>query len=385
MLATSGTSKEKQQCVQTAIGNLKSTIKQQYKQISAMLAAIDQLATCREKTKSPVVMDAIDQVIKSSESLKSTTTSVHSAFYEAEKAAIRGSSDQKTITAEIVPALEENRAAINKIRSMIEKQGEALGELAQQLQQQQQRNLQDVLSADQPTSPKAPKGPQRKQRKQTFAEAAQKKDILPQQGQPQDEPSCSSHASNGNPPASEWKTVRNSRKNNRRPSEEKKVTKNKKRQKPPPPDAIAVKPGEGESAAEILKSIQQNVEIDKIDALVSTITESRTGEIIIRLTYKDTKRGALEEELRNKLGTRAAVRGLIKLEDVEIQDLDLVTTVTEVEVCIRNAVGAPVDDQYVKVKSIKQSFMGTQRATVKMKSTDARKLTETGRIKIGWV
>jgi len=91
MLTSSSTSKKKQPCMQTAIGNLKSTIKLQYKQISAILVAIDQLSACREKIKSPVVIDAIDQTIKSTENLKSSTASVHSAFYEAEKAATRRS------------------------------------------------------------------------------------------------------------------------------------------------------------------------------------------------------------------------------------------------------------------------------------------------------
>jgi len=42
-------------------------------------------------------------------------------------------------------------------------------------------------------------------------------------------------------------------------------------------------------------------------------------------------------------------------------------------------------DQSVKVRNIKSSFMGTQRATVRLKGVDARKIVEKGRIKIGWV
>ncbi|KAE9536155.1 hypothetical protein AGLY_007378 [Aphis glycines] len=166
-----------------------------------------------------------------------------------------------------------------------------------------------------------------------------------------------------------------------RPTKNKTETNKRKRQKPPPPDAIAVRPTEGETAVEILKAIKHDVEIDKIGALVSTITESRSGEIIIRLNAKDAKRTVLEDKLRNKLGTRAGVRGLTKLEDVEIQDLESVTTATEVKTCIRHALGAHADDQTTQVRSLRQS----QRATVRMKCTDAHKLEKAGKVKIGWV
>jgi len=203
---------------------------------------------------------------------------------------------------------------------------------------------------------------------------------------PLDHPQGSSQATSEFPLINEWRTVKNKyRKAKRGPTENKTESNKRKRKKPPPPDAIAVKLREGESEADILKAIKQDVEIDTIGAQVSTIKESRSGEIIIKLTSKDLKRAALEEELRNKLGSRAAVRGLIKFEDIEIQDLDSITTDTEVETCIRQALGTHADDQCIQVKSLRQSFRGTQRATVRMKSIDAHKLEKIGRVKIGWV
>lgn len=82
---------------------------------------------------------------------------------------------------------------------------------------------------------------------------------------------------------------------------------------------------------------------------------------------------------------RVAVRGLIKFEEVEIQDLDCVTTEHEVESQIRDALDLAANDQTVKTRSMRKSFMETQRATVKLRSTDAYKLIERCRIKIGWV
>lgn len=94
-LTQSSHHKDKEQNMNLAMASLKNMIKQQYKTINALLAATDQLTLAREKTKSPLVENAIEQVIGSVEALKTSTSSVHGAFYEAEKAAIRGStSDQ---------------------------------------------------------------------------------------------------------------------------------------------------------------------------------------------------------------------------------------------------------------------------------------------------
>lgn len=357
----------KQPGTQTAFTNLQHTIKLQFKIISGILAATDNLQRCKEKSKSPVVLEAIERVTGATENLKTSTNSLHSAFYEAEKALLRETSEQKSGTDAVTPALAETRAAITEIRGAMEKQGALLEELSKQvkLQHQQKANEATTLRTSTPTRNewKSLKNPQN----------------------PQDQPQCSNQATNEFPTVNEWRTVKKSRKEKRDRKEHKTEGSKRKRQKPPPPDAIAVRPGVGETAAEILKTIKHDVEVDKIGAKVSTIIESKSGEIIIRLNKKDTKRTELEDELRSKLGARAGVRGLVKLEDVEIQDLDSVTTATDVETSIRHALGALSDDQTIQVKSLRPSYMGTQRATVRMKSTDAYKLEKAGRVKIGWV
>jgi len=63
-----------------------------------------------------------------------------------------------------------------------------------------------------------------------------------------------------------------------------------------------VKPTEGESPTEVLKRIKQGVDIETIGAQVSSIIESKNGEIIIRLHPKDSKRLELEDALRKQLG-----------------------------------------------------------------------------------
>jgi len=53
--------------------------------------------------------------------------------------------------------------------------------------------------------------------------------------------------------------------------------------------------------------------------------------------------------------------------------------------CIRKALGPTEKNQSIQVKSIRQSFRGVHRATVKLKSSDANALITQGRIKVGWM
>jgi hypothetical protein len=64
---------------------------------------------------------------------------------------------------------------------------------------------------------------------------------------------------------------------------------------------IAVRPENGESYMTILRAIKQNVNIEEIGAQVSSITESRGGDILIKLAKSDSRRPDLEDALGSKL------------------------------------------------------------------------------------
>jgi len=127
------------------------------------------------------------------------------------------------------------------------------------------------------------------------------------------------------------------------------------------------------------------VDINAIGTQVSSITESRNGEIIIKLNHEDKKKEDLINALKTNLGDRAVIRGRVHQHDVDIQDLDSVTSEAEVEGSIRSALGLPADDTSITVKNIRPAYANTQRATVRLKSADAIRLAKVGRIKIGWI
>ncbi|KAL4153609.1 hypothetical protein QTP88_001442 [Uroleucon formosanum] len=166
---------------------------------------------------------------------------------------------------------------------------------------------------------------------------------------------------------SEWTVVPRPRKKKRGPDQQP-VPKNKRRLNLTLADAIAIKPANYESPTDVLKRIKQGEDIKSIGAQVSSIIESRNGELIIRLHPKDSKRSELEDALKNQLGASVAVRVLIKYEEVEVLDLDCATTEAELEICIRKALGSAENDQCIQVKSIRQSFRGVHRVTVKLRN-----------------
>lgn len=127
---------------------------------------------------------------------------------------------------------------------------------------------------------------------------------------------------------------------------------NRRRNKTLLPDAIAVKPGHRETVANILKAMRKNVDLESTGAQISSISESRNGEILIKLKAKGKERAALEVALQSQLGSRATVSGLVTYEDVEVKDLDCVSSEAEVENSIRSALGLPADDQTVKARSM---------------------------------
>ena len=338
--------------IHKALATLKNAIKQQNKAINRLLEATDQLLFTKEKSKSNTIINAIDQVTESAETLRPVTNSVHNAFYEAEKAAIRGSDrDQK------VGSLANQEAILkvcDELKECVSKQQEDINALKNSQHTTRPTYAQQTRGKTDPRE-----DPAHSSKRDTEAKT-------PHQGQP----------------TKEWSEVRRSK--------AKTKTAGKPRDTPKTPgrslsDAIAVRPETGETYTDILKTIKEKVDIDAIGSQVASIRESRNGEILIRLKREDTKREELVEALKSKLGSRADIRGLVRYDDIEIQDLDRVTTDTEVETSIRNLLGLASDDKSIKVKNIRPANAGTQRATVRLKSIDALNIAKKGRIKIGWI
>lgn len=357
-LLRSNSQRAKEPSLTTATSSLKNSMKQQNKIISDLLDAIDQLIIVKEKTKSPQVKEAIEAVTGLAEKLNSNRTSLHNAFFEIEKAV----TEKKLAD----PQPKQSSNSQDKQEAILK----ACEALAVSLARQQEDI--NVLKSNHSTP------------KPSYASKAkthhgpQTTTDLTSGLRPQEQPDS---------PAQSWTKVerKNANKTRNVVTTENGGTSVRGKSRRPPPDSIAVKPGSGETNHDILKTIKENVNLESIGAHVSSITESRNGEILFKLSSGDKKKTELMDELRTKLGSRAVIRSPVKYDDINILDLDCITTESDVAESIRHALELAPDDPTVKVKNIWKSFAGTQRATVKLKSTDALHLAKVGRVKVGWI
>ncbi|KAL7744504.1 hypothetical protein ACLKA6_017028, partial [Drosophila palustris] len=118
---------------------------------------------------------------------------------------------------------------------------------------------------------------------------------------------------------------------------------------------------------------------------VQGIRKTENGSLLLRLS-KAPAHGAQELQLavKNALGDRAAVKRLTELSQLEIRDLDELTTKEEICEALNskntNIMLAPED-----VKSIRKSFGGTQIATLCVAANKASSILELEKVRIGWV
>jgi len=217
-------------------------------------------------------------------------------------------------------ALEESRAAINKLRTMMEKQGETLAELSQQMQhQQQQRTTLDVHPPDQSTSSKVPEGPRRKQNKQrtqpTTADAAVVNDIQPNQGHQQP-------AINNLEPDAKWETVKNK-------SMQKKKMERKRLEPRTRPDVFIVKAGDM-NYSEMFKKIKNGKEVQSLGDSISAVSETRSGHLRVVLNRKTTDTEELSKAITRAIGDETICTKLTDCTRMEIRDVDEEATEEEI-------------------------------------------------------
>ncbi|KAL4134772.1 hypothetical protein QTP88_006487 [Uroleucon formosanum] len=357
-------SKNKPPSIHMALENLKNIIKQQNKIICGILESTSHLYICKEKTKSQIVAESIERVIDSTENLKSCTNSLHGAFYEAEKAAIRVNNDQKTAAHVTAPVLEETRSAINELRVMIEKQGEAMGELTQQVKQQQQQNSYNNYRRDAPTR-NAWKNTGKPPEQHGSAESD---NIAPQ---------AETVRTDGPLDDTRWETVQ--KKNARRPSSPRNRKRDEKRTRNRP-DVVIVQT-KPENYSEILKKIKSGVNMETIGNKISALRQTKSGGILIQVSGGSPATDVVRAEVSRVVETDTVIRTPKQQSLVEFRGLDSLTNSDELVKEV--ALNADTTREAIKVLSMRNTYGETQSALVLMPCDKAAKITKAGRFRVG--
>jgi len=151
------------------------------------------------------------------------------------------------------------------------------------------------------------------------------------------------------------------------------------------PAAVLVKVGEGRTYADTLRAVRNTViDFDAMGTHVTAMRKTLKGDLLVELT-KGAKAVAATSTIRNKLAeiTGTVVTRLRHIAEVEIIDLDEVTTQDEVLAAIRKSLYGDdlPDDDEVKVTGLWSTRDGRQMATAIVGVADASKLTS---IRVGW-
>ena len=163
-----------------------------------------------------------------------------------------------------------------------------------------------------------------------------------------------------------------------------KTPKTNKAKRRPRSEAIALRPAEGKTYAEILGGIRSRVDPTKCETEIKAVRKTRSGDVLIeiRKTTAEGRQG-FTDALREALGESGSVRVLVPRTTLEIRDMDSCTTVEEVELALRKKL--QTYEGKLEVRLTRPNAAGQRMAVFSIEEEAAARLLETARICIGWI
>lgn len=151
------------------------------------------------------------------------------------------------------------------------------------------------------------------------------------------------------------------------------------RQRPP---AILIEAGEAEFPA-LVKKIRGGANREVIGDHVIGMRQTKAGGLLIQLKGDQQQIEAIRAEVSRSAGDDVKVRSLHQKTMLEIRDLDQWTDSEEVAGAVTAETG--VDQDALKVISVRQRYGGTQAAVVLVPTASCQKMLTHGRIRVGMV
>ena len=151
------------------------------------------------------------------------------------------------------------------------------------------------------------------------------------------------------------------------------------------PDALVISKTGELSYAEMLKKVKQDAKLKDLGDNIARIRRTNKGELLLVLNRNKTEQTmALQERIKEALGSDAETKVLRDERLIEIRDIDEITTKEElIEELNRQLEHLSISP--VAVKSMRGAYGATQIALVSLPTKTANELIKKGRAKIGWV
>lgn len=150
------------------------------------------------------------------------------------------------------------------------------------------------------------------------------------------------------------------------------------------PDAIVVAAKGELSYADILRKVKAEPKLGNLGNTVTRIRRTQKGDLLFQLKGTGEKTQEFKGLIGETLGKEAEVRTLTHRILLEVKDIDEVTSKEDICEAVKtqyNLNGVSGTD----VVNLRNAYGGTQTATISLPADSAKKLLESGRIKIGWV
>lgn len=184
-------------------------------------------------------------------------------------------------------------------------------------------------------------------------------------------------------PNSRWEKVESRGRQKR--DKQKPQERQNQRSKPSLPNALVIQKKGELSYAEILSKVKKDASLKELGESVAKIRRTAKGDMILILSKASQKTTSqFQTAIQGALGTEAAVISRIQETLIEIKDLDEVTTTQEIVQALMTATeDLKIDD--ISVKSLRKAYCGTQSAVVILPTEAAKKVTNLGKLRVGWV
>lgn len=339
----------------TTMAKLKAVINSQNKLLNLLRTKTNHLNLAQGKTKSPIVKEAIDEVLVA-EDLFQNQNSLHSAYFGAEKAALSSSLRKKATTSSPDPSspthqenilsihqelrTRPNEAILHEITNRLDSQDAKLALIMAQL---------ETSANHQPSTKNHVQIRDHQANESTFSQVLLK---------PKTPLSLNEDAT--------WKRPR---------KKDRKETRVKVR-----PDVVIVKAG-NMPYAEMLRKVKTSEEVKATSSSINAVTKTRDGHLRIVLNRGSTDIRNLTTAIASTIGNDATCTRLSDTSVVEIRDADEETTDEEIVLAIQTLTRTKGS---VKVLNKRKVDRGTQIITASVPTSAVTSLTST-RLRIGYV
>lgn len=183
----------------------------------------------------------------------------------------------------------------------------------------------------------------------------------------------------------EWQTARKKKRSHKISQKQPRKKPQKPREQPTLPNALVIHKKGDLSYAEILSRIKKDPALKDAGECVQKVRRTNAGDLLIVLNKESS---AKAPELRNQfegvLGESATVQSKVQEVDLVIKDLEEDATKEEISVALQRALGPDYPATEHSLKSLRKAYGETQTAVVRLMVPAARKLLDTGTIRVGW-